>query len=196
MRRAVVIVVVLLVIACSLAAAIGGLAYLFHVPTAEARPMVLISAPAHGQQAEVGEAISVQAVARDETKVTRVELWVDGVLETSQESILPGGISPFPILATWQPLTSGTHTLIVRAFNSQNAHAHSSVTVDALEPLDADGDGEPQPGHHARGVGLHRRVDEIARMLGGQKITDSTLQHAEEMLLMAPGDDAAGLNRH
>ena len=31
-----------------------------------------------------------------------------------------------------------------------------------------------------------QRVDEIARMLGGQKITDSTLQHAQEMLLMAP----------
>jgi DNA repair protein RecN (Recombination protein N) len=39
-----------------------------------------------------------------------------------------------------------------------------------------------------------QRIDEIARMLGGRTITDSTLRHAQEMLLMAPrasGDDAA-----
>ena len=41
-----------------------------------------------------------------------------------------------------------------------------------------------------------QRVDEIARMLGGQKITDSTLQHAQEMLLMAPQSDEAGLSTH
>lgn len=38
-----------------------------------------------------------------------------------------------------------------------------------------------------------QRIDEIARMLGGQKITASTRQHAQEMLMMAPlpaGEDA------
>jgi len=41
-----------------------------------------------------------------------------------------------------------------------------------------------------------QRVDEIARMLGGQKITDSTLRHAQEMLLMAPQSGEAGLSTH
>ncbi|MGB3903695.1 MAG: Ig-like domain-containing protein [Anaerolineae bacterium] len=141
MRRTAIIVVALLLVLCCLAAAAGGLAYFYYVPAVEAGPVVFISSPAHAQQAEVGEIISVQALARDEKKVTRVELWVDGVLQTSQESSLPGGISPFPMLATWQPLSSGTHILIVRAFNAQNAHAHTSVTVDALELPDADGDG-------------------------------------------------------
>jgi hypothetical protein len=141
MRRAVVIAVVLLVILCGLAAVGGGLAYYYYGTSPEARPMVFINSPAHRQRAEVGETISVQAVARDETKVTRVELWVDDVLQASQESSLPGGISPFPMIATWQPLTSGMHTLIVRAFNAQNAHAYSSVVVEALEVPDRDGDG-------------------------------------------------------
>jgi DNA repair protein RecN (Recombination protein N) len=38
-----------------------------------------------------------------------------------------------------------------------------------------------------------RRIDEIARMLGGRRITDSTRQHAQEMLMLAPqvaGEDA------
>jgi len=42
-------------------------------------------------------------------------------------------------------------------------------------------------------LSTQQRIDEIARMLGGRTITDSTLQHAQEMLLMAPHsrDDAA-----
>ncbi|MCG6864055.1 MAG: DNA repair protein RecN [Thiogranum sp.] len=42
-------------------------------------------------------------------------------------------------------------------------------------------------------LSVQQRIDEIARMLGGRTITDSTLQHAQEMLLMAPHsrDDAA-----
>jgi len=42
-------------------------------------------------------------------------------------------------------------------------------------------------------LSAQQRIDEIARMLGGRTITDSTLQHAQEMLLMAPQsrDDAA-----
>jgi DNA repair protein RecN (Recombination protein N) len=39
-------------------------------------------------------------------------------------------------------------------------------------------------------LSAQQRIDEIARMLGGQTITDSTLQHAEEMLLMAPSTPA------
>jgi DNA repair protein RecN (Recombination protein N) len=42
---------------------------------------------------------------------------------------------------------------------------HDAVTVSRVTPLDADG-----------------RVEEIARMLGGVKITDTTRQHAREML--------------
>ncbi len=42
-------------------------------------------------------------------------------------------------------------------------------------------------------LSAHQRIDEIARMLGGRTITDSTLRHAREMLLMAPrgSDDDA-----
>lgn len=141
MRRTAIVVVALLLVLCCLAAVFGGLAYVYYGTAVEARPMVFINSPSHGQQVEVGDVISVQAVARDETKVTRVELWVDGVLLTSQESSLPRGVSPFPLLATWQPLAPGNHVLIVRAFNVQNAHASSAVTVAALGLPDTDGDG-------------------------------------------------------
>jgi len=46
---------------------------------------------------------------------------------------------------------------------------------------------------HVERLTAQQRIDEIARMLGGRRITDSTRKHAQEMLLMAPlagGEDA------
>jgi hypothetical protein len=140
-KRVIVPIVLLLVGACVIAALAGVLVYLLRVPAVEARPVVFINSPTYGQQAEVGETLSVQALARDETKVTRVELWVDGALLTSQESNLPGGVSHLPLFANWQPVSAGTHTLIVRAFNAQNGRAYGSVNVEAIEGADLDGDG-------------------------------------------------------
>ena len=56
---------------------------------------------------------------------------------------IAGGISPFPILANWQPTTVGSHTLTVRAFNSRGVRAHSSINVEAIELPDRDADGIP-----------------------------------------------------
>jgi hypothetical protein len=133
-------VAALLLVSCCLAAVAGGLIYSVW-PRPVAKPLVLISSPRHGEEVVVGAATTVEAVARDETRVTRVELWVDGELRASQTSSLPGGTSPFPLLASWQPLSPGTHSLVVRAFNAQNARAYASVNVEALEGMDRDGDG-------------------------------------------------------
>jgi hypothetical protein len=141
--RTIAVLVILVLGLCCLATVGGGVAYFFLVPTAaaEARPVVLISSPTHGQQVELGETVIVQALARDETNVVRVELWVDGELLESQSSTLPEGITPFPLLVNWQPLSPGTHTLIVRAFNIEGARGQGSVTVEAAESADRDGDG-------------------------------------------------------
>jgi len=142
MRRAVIIVVALLLVLCCLAAVAGGVAYFYYVPAVEARPVVFISSPTYGGQAEVGESIIVQAVARDERAgVVRIELWVDGGLEEAQRSIIPGGITPFPLLANWRPLSPGTHTVIVRAINAEGARSQASVNMEAVELADLDGDG-------------------------------------------------------
>jgi hypothetical protein len=133
------LIALLLVLSCAAVAA-GGLAYFCFGLPVESRPLVLISSPRYGDQVAVGEMVSVQAVARDKTKVARVELWVDGALLTSQESNLPGGVSRLPLAADWRPSSAGTHTLIVRAFNSENGRAYSSVNVEAVEGADQDGD--------------------------------------------------------
>jgi hypothetical protein len=141
MRRAALIVFALLVSACCLVAAVGGLAYFLYVPTVEARPVVLISSPGRGEKVEVGEAVVVQASARDDTGVVRVEFWVDGELLEARRSPLPEGSSPFPVVTRWQPSSPGTHTVAVRAFNSEDASAYVSMSVEAFEVPDRDGDG-------------------------------------------------------
>ncbi|MDH4209606.1 MAG: Ig-like domain-containing protein, partial [Anaerolineae bacterium] len=141
MRRVALIVIALLVSLCCLATA-GGLAYLFFsVPRAEARPVVLIQSPGQGEKVQVGEAVVVQATARDQTGIVRVELWVDGELEEAQRSSLAEGTSPFPLVTRWKPSSPGTHTLAVRAFNSQDARAHVTIGVEAVGLPDRDGDG-------------------------------------------------------
>jgi hypothetical protein len=85
--------------------------------------------------------MTVHSIARDEGQVTRVELWVDGQLQESQISNLPGGTSPFPLLARWQPSSPGTHTLIAQAFNARGGRAYTSINVKAIERADRDSDG-------------------------------------------------------
>jgi len=105
------------------------------------RPMVLIHAPLHGDSLEVGQVTTLHATARDENKIVRLELWENNQLVESEASNLPEGISPFPMLATWQPSFSGNHTLTVRAFNSQGERSKATINVQAVETPDQDDDG-------------------------------------------------------
>ncbi|MBM3144197.1 MAG: hypothetical protein FJ010_04340 [Chloroflexi bacterium] len=140
-RKLPVIVAIVGSLSCILALLVVA-GYFFLTPVEAApRPLVLIHAPLDGDQLEVGQTITIHATARDENNITRLELWVDGEMAQVETSILAGGISPFPILTNWQPTSVGDHTLIVRAFNSQGARAHASITVEAVESPDRDDDG-------------------------------------------------------
>ena len=141
-RRFLIPLAVLLGLCCILALAAAA-AYYFLWPGSEpeTKPSVLIDMPAYGDQVEVGQAVTVHSVARDEGKVVRVELWADGQLHKVQASNLPGGVSPFPLLARWQPSSPGTHTLTARAFNACGGRSQASVNVEAVAAVDRDGDG-------------------------------------------------------
>jgi hypothetical protein len=134
--------VILLLICCGLAL-VAGIGYNLLRPAGLAGPVVFFRSPARGQRLEVGNTVSVQAIARDERKVTRLELWVNGVLQSAQNSNLPGGISPFPLLVNWQPDSPGSHTLTARAFNSQGGRTQATIVVEAIPRIDSDQDGTP-----------------------------------------------------
>ncbi len=126
--------------ACVLLAVAAAAGYYFLRPKPAGLPLVLIDSPRHGEQVEVGQEMTIHAVARDVGKVARVELWIDGQLHQAQNSSLPGGTSPFPLLVRWQPTSPGNHTLIAQAINTQGGRAQAAVSVQAVQGTDRDGD--------------------------------------------------------
>jgi hypothetical protein len=133
--------IAILVILCGLLTTAGG-AY-FILARASADPVVQISAPTPGARVPVGQEVMIQSLARDDQKIRRVELWVDGRLYDAQMSSVPGGISPFPLIANWSPPISGTHTIIARAYNTRGGQGQATISIEALANTDRDNDGVP-----------------------------------------------------
>lgn len=120
-------------------AAFAGYFY-FLQPTRSTLPVVLIQSPRSGDQVRIGQLTLVHSIARSQSKITRIELWVDGQIQHSESSTLPGGTSPFPLSAQWHPIAAGAHTLTVRAFNSTGGRAYATVSVVATQTPDRDND--------------------------------------------------------
>ncbi len=90
------------------------------------RPAVVILYPLGTPQVELGSVLPIQAAAIDEVAVTQLDLLIDNQLVTYAAAPKAAGQSPFPIVFAWQALTPGTHTLVVRAHDNQDATTDSS----------------------------------------------------------------------
>ncbi|MFB0534283.1 MAG: LysM peptidoglycan-binding domain-containing protein [Anaerolineae bacterium] len=124
--------------ACCLLPLLGGLVYYLLGPQiTPGRPLVMIHQPTSGQRVPMGRAVAVHSTARDEKKVTHIELWADGQLQHRQASPRTGGISPMTLMQGWQPTTAGFHTLVVRAFNRSGGDGQASTVVEVVtEPTE------------------------------------------------------------
>ncbi len=121
----------------------GATAYYFLYLPSETSPLVLIHAPQNGDILDVGQTITIHAAASDPRKIVRIELWVDGQLVKAETSNVSGGISSFPLLAGWEPESTGAHTITVRAFNPHGRRGNSTVSVSVAALIDADNDKVP-----------------------------------------------------
>ncbi len=108
--------------------------------TGRATPAVLFDSPVAGDALPLGRPVVVHAVASGEVPIARVELWVDGELESATEAALPGGVSPLPLLTHWEPGEAGAHTLVARAFDADDGRSEATVEVQVTSPDDRDGD--------------------------------------------------------
>ncbi len=140
MKRGCLISLIALILVLGLGAAVAAFLLL---QTPAGPPLVSINSPRNGERVEMGEAIQIHSVARDSRKLSRIELWVDGVLQTAEQASLPGGVSPLPLTTRWVPQTAGAHTLTVRAFNTQGGRGSASVNIDVIQSPDRDNDGVP-----------------------------------------------------
>lgn len=142
-----ILLILVFLILCALVALAAIVGYSFLNPpspgdaVAQARLSVLFTSPQSGQQIPVGQPVMVHAVANSDNEIVRVELWVDGQLHAAQNSSLPGGTSPFPLVVSWHPMSAGMHTLIARAFSADGARTQAAVDVEATSAEDRDADG-------------------------------------------------------
>lgn len=90
------------------------------------RPTAVILYPLGSPQVELGTIVQLQAAAIDEVGVTQLDLVVDNQLASYVTSPAANGQSPFPLVFSWQALTPGTHTLVVRAHDNQDQTNDSS----------------------------------------------------------------------
>ncbi len=117
---------------------LGG--YLYINGEAASQSEIFFRSPMNNERVTAGEPISIRVLARDEKKISKIEVWDADTLIISESSTLPGGSNPFPLITTWNP-TAGSHTLIARAVNSRNETSQASVTIEAMAADDPDSDG-------------------------------------------------------
>jgi hypothetical protein len=90
-------------------------------------PIVFIHEPEPNASAAFNRPLLFFASARDEKRVNRAELWVDGQLVAAGNSDLPEGLTPFTFAPRWVPLTTGARDFFVRAYNTDGLSGESSV---------------------------------------------------------------------
>ena len=106
---------------------------------APSKPTIIITAPTSGTEFQVGEKVSILSSASDAKGITRVELYVDGVLYRTDPSPVPGGTKELTMFQEWIAEDPGTHTISVIAVNVDGAEsdpwaATIRVAGDAVSP--------------------------------------------------------------
>ena len=73
---------------------------------------------------QVGDTVSLEYWATDSTGITRMELWVDGQIYTTNTN--PGNTTIMHVQTAWSSDTIGDHTLFVRAYDTQQQYSDSA----------------------------------------------------------------------
>ena len=98
------------VLACDITGLTGG-------APEPSTPTVSITAPTSGAEFQVGEVVNILSSSSDAKGISRVVLYVDGLLYRTDPSPNPSGNALISISQTWVAERPGTHTLSVLAIN-------------------------------------------------------------------------------
>jgi uncharacterized protein YraI len=138
-------VVALIIIVLSIAAITAYLLIQSRETPVAQIPTVIITAPVAGSEVTVDEPVTVQATASDPTGVVRLELWVDGTKTAEAASPVPQGQPTLTASLQWVPLSTGSHTLEIKAYNQEGrVNEPTAVVVTAVDGSSA-GNGNPTP---------------------------------------------------
>jgi len=137
-RRAILLAVLGLVVICVVV--LLAVYLLLRSRALEERPLVLIHSPIHLEETELGDGLLVHATARSESGVARIELWADGEFVAAREQLERGPVSLMVLTAGYQPLTRGSHTLVVRATSAGGVDGQATVAIQVIEAVAKTGD--------------------------------------------------------
>jgi hypothetical protein len=99
-------------------------------------PTVQLKSPADGVQVALGDRVLVEAVAQDDQGVVKAELWVDGRLYEVNRAPESQGQPSLDVIQIWDPSTTGTHTLSIRAYDDDGLFSTPvSVQVQVVTPV-------------------------------------------------------------
>jgi hypothetical protein len=102
-------------------------------PQADEAPTIELQSPQAGIEIVQGERVLVQSLAQDDHAVLKSELWVNGRLyevTRAQEEAEEPSLSAIQI---WEATELGTHTLVVRAYDTRGQiGSSSSVRVEVV----------------------------------------------------------------
>ena len=90
------------------------------------KPSATIAYPIGTPQIDLGDLVPIHAIATDEAGITQIELWVDNQLYTHALAANAHGQPQLATIFYWHALTPGTHTLILRARDTQDQTTDST----------------------------------------------------------------------
>ncbi len=97
-------------------------------------PELAVQQPLNGSQARVGEPVLILASASDRKGVSRVEVWINGVLSANITSNSPAGQPVLPVQYPWTPTSGGLHNISLKAYNvAGNVSEPANITVGVVD---------------------------------------------------------------
>jgi LysM repeat protein len=170
------LVALLVLLACGIA-----MFYFARIPT-YTLPNVLIVDPPYGAELVSGRTVPVLSSARSADRITKQELWADGLLVYVASTTDPQGQRDFTATMLWTP-KSGPHTLIARALDARgNMGTSSVVRVTVTEPASKE---QPQ-----NALQIAKAGDSLSSIGAENNVTPEAMQEANPDLSeqLAPGD--------
>jgi hypothetical protein len=102
-------------------------------PQSDEVPTIELQSPEEGFEISLGERVLVQSLAQDDNAVLKSELWVNGRLYEVTRAQDENGQPTLSAIQIWEASVLGTHTLSVRAYDTQGQISPSaSVRVSVL----------------------------------------------------------------
>ncbi len=99
----------------------------------QSRPLVLIQNPLNRDQVNVGELVLLQASAREEMGLSKLEIWVDDVLIGERFAAEASSPTNLFYSGSWIPVTEGNHIIIAKAVSSKGKAGQSTVVITARD---------------------------------------------------------------